>query len=313
MSGRAWGWGPLGLGVWLLLPASCQSGGAAFPVDPARAHARVVTQVEAGPRIPGSPGHATTRAWIESELERLGARVQVQRFVDSTRAAPLEVFNIIGSYAPHKAREDGHGPLVLAAHYDTRPWADEDPDSTRRREPVPGANDGASGVAVLLELAELLHRRAPPCAVDLVFFDAEDLGSRGSGDEFSIGSRGYAARLETPLPRAAFVFDMVGSRNLAIYPERTSVARASNIASLVLEGARATGARHFHTEPRYTVYDDHVPLLDRGVPAADIIDFDYDAWHTLADRPDQVSGESLAEVARVGAWLIYSSPLGRMR
>ena len=316
MHGRAWWRRPAGVGALVLLvvpPASCQSGGAAFPVDGARAHARVVTQVEAGPRIPGSPGHAKTRAWIESELRRLGARVEVQRFMDSTRAEPFEVFNLIGRYAPQKAGDGRHGPLVMAAHYDTRPWADEDPDSTRHREPVPGANDGGSGVAVLLELAELLHRRPPPCAVDLVFFDAEDLGTSGTSDQFSIGSRGYAARLTEPLPRAAFVFDMVGSRTLAIYPERNSVARASNLASLVLEAARATGAAHFHPEPRYTVYDDHMPLLDRGVPAADIIDFDYAAWHTVGDLPDQVSGESLAEVARVGAWLVYSSPLGRMR
>ena len=294
-----------------LLSLSCTDSG--FPVDGERAHARVVKQVDAGPRIPGSPGHAQIRAWLESELSRLGARVQIQRFIDSTRAEPFEVFNLIASYTPRGAHDDGRGPLVMAAHYDTRPWADEDPDPAHRNEPIPGANDGGSGVAVLLELAEILHRRPPPCPVDLVFFDAEDLGTPGASHEYSIGSRGYAARLEPPLPRAAIVFDMVGGRNLAIYPERTSLARASNLVELVLEGARATGGRHFHSEPRYTVYDDHVPLLDRGVPAVDIIDFDYTPWHTRADQPDQVSAASLAEVARVGAWLIYSSPLGRIR
>jgi len=290
---------------------ACRAGG--FPVDGERARARVVTQVDAGPRIPGSPGHARVRAWIEAELVRLGARVRVQRFVDSTRAEPFEVINLIASYPARTPHHGGHGPLVLCAHYDTRPWADQDPDPARRGDPVPGANDGGSGVAVLLEMAELLHRRAPPCPVDLVFFDAEDLGRPGAAHEYSIGSRGYAARLEAPLPRAAFLLDMVGDRDLSIYPERTSVARASNLVDLVLQAARATGARNFHAEPRYTVVDDHVPLLDRGVPAVDIIDFDYPAWHTRADLPDQVSAASLAEVARVAAWLVYSSPLGRVR
>ena len=292
--------------------AACGAAGD-LRVDGRRAHARVVFQVEAGPRIGGSAGHARVRQWLEQELTRLGARVVVQRFVDSTLGQPRDVFNLIARFSPRRGAADGRGPLVLAAHYDSRPWSDQDPDPALRDEPVPGANDGGSGVAVLLEVAELMSRRPPPCPVDLVFFDAEDLGHNDALDLFSIGSRGYAARLEPPLPRAAFVFDMVGDRELDIYPERNSVARASNLVELVLEGARATGARHFHPDPRYAVSDDHMPLLDRGVPAVDIIDFDYPAWHTHRDLPDQVAPESLAEVARVAAWLVYSSPLGHGR
>ena len=261
----------------------------------------------------GSPGHARVRAWLERELTRLGARVEIQRFADSTLGHPIEVFNLIAHFATRRGSGDGRGPLVLCAHYDTRPWSDQDPDPAQRAAPVPGANDGGSGVAVLLEVAELMSRRPPPCAVDLVFFDAEDMGHNDALEHFSIGSRGYAARLQPPLPRAAFLFDMVGDKDLAIYPERSSVARASNLVALVLEGARATGARHFYDDPRYEVSDDHFPLLDRGVPAVDVIDFDYSAWHTHLDLPDQVAPESLAEVARVAAWLVYSSPLGHGR
>jgi Zn-dependent M28 family amino/carboxypeptidase len=170
-------------------------------------------------------------------------------------------------------------------------------------------------VAVLLEVAELMSRRPPPVGVDLVFFDGEDQGDAGRSEEFSLGSRGYAARLPAKgteaRPVAAFVFDMVGDRDLGIHPEITSMRYAANLCDLVLDAARATGAKGFHPAPKHSVTDDHVPLLEAGLPAVDIIDFDYDAWHTAADLPDQTSPESLAEVARVAAWIVYKSPLAR--
>ena len=188
-----------------------------FEVDGARAHARVVHQVEAGPRIPGTPGHAAIAAWIEAELTRLGARVERQAFTDSSLGRALPLVNLIGRYGP----EDGRR-IALCAHWDTRPWSDRDPDSTAHDDPVPGANDGGSGVAVLLEVAELLSRRPPPVGVDLVFFDGEDQGQATRPEEFSLGSRGYAARLprqgDPARPIAAFVFDMVGDRDLGIHP-----------------------------------------------------------------------------------------------
>ena len=289
------------------LGGACSSG---FDVDGARAHARVVRQVEAGPRIPGTPGHAVVRQWIESELTRLGGRVERQEFVDTTLGRPLPLCNILGRFGPTGGRR-----ILLCAHYDTRPFSDEDPDPARRQDPVPGANDAGSGVAVLLEVAELMSRRAPPVGVDLVFFDGEDLGQPTQPEGYCLGSRGYAARLPAPgsdaRPVAGFLFDMVGDRDLNIHPEGNSVRRASNLVAMVLAGARATGARHFDPQPRHELIDDHVPLLDAGLPAVDIIDFDYEAWHTHRDLPDQVSPESLAEVARVAAWLVYRSPLAR--
>ena len=110
---------------------------------------------------------------------------------------------------------------------------------------------------------------------------------------------------------AVFLFDMVGDKNLEIHPEGLSATRAANFVDLVWDGARAVGATGFQPGVRYTLTDDHVPLLDAGVPAVDIIDFDYPAWHTQADRPDQVSPASLAQVARVAAWLVYDSPLAK--
>jgi len=291
----------------VLLAASC--GGPEGP-DGARALERVKRQVAFGPRVPGSASHAAMRAWLVAELERLGGRVERQAFRDTVGGAEWTLENVIARWGPEGGRR-----MALFAHYDSRPWCDEDPDPAKRATPLPGANDGGSGVAVLLEVAEALHARAPAVGVDLVFLDGEDLGRPTSPDEYCRGSRGYARRLPPPhdpaRPVAAFVFDMVGDRDLGIWDEGTSAARATNLVGLVHEAARATGAAHFHEGVRHTLIDDHVPLLDAGLPAVDIIDFDYPAWHTTADTPDRVSAESLAEVSGVALWLVYRSALAK--
>jgi glutaminyl-peptide cyclotransferase len=308
--GTRLGWLALAV-VAALTPAACASR-TPLPVDGARLHARVVKQVAFGPRVPGTAGHEAMRAWLVSELERLGARVEQQHAVDSTLGRPLELVNVIARFGPAEGRR-----VLLCAHWDSRPVADRDPDPAKRGQPIPGANDGGSGVAVLLEVAELLSRRPAPVAVELAFFDAEDLGGAARPEEFSLGARAYAralaARPRAEWPVAGFLFDMVGDRDLAIHPEVVSAQRAASLVALVLEGARVTGARHFHPDPRYSLTDDHIPLIEAGLPTVDIIDFDYPAWHTVADGPDQVSPESLAEVARVAAWLVYDSPLARAR
>ncbi|MBI5711757.1 MAG: M28 family peptidase [Candidatus Eisenbacteria bacterium] len=294
----------------LVLPGACA---ARYEVDGPRALARVRRQVEAGPRIPGSPGHAAVLSWLTAELARLGGRVESRSFADTVDGRPLALTNVIARFGPAAASGSSGRRIVLCAHWDSRPWSDQDPDPARRGDPVPGANDGGSGVAVLLEVAELMHRRPPRVEVDLVFFDGEDQGRASRPEEFCLGARAYAARLAASpaetRPAAAFLFDMVGDRDLEIHPEVNSARRAANLVELVLEGARATGARHFRPDPRWELTDDHVPLLDAGIPAVDIVDFDFPAWHTRRDRPDQVSAESLAEVARVAAWLVYASPL----
>jgi glutaminyl-peptide cyclotransferase len=305
--GTSWAW-------WIVLAAGLAASGMSceasprFAVDGQRALRRVVFQVDAGPRLPGTPGHERVRAWLQSEIQRLGGRVETQRFTDQTFGRPEELSNVIGHWGPA-----GPGALVLCAHYDTRPACDEDPDPAHRGDPMPGANDAGSGVAVLLEVAELMSRRPPAVPVDLVFFDGEDQGRSEAPETYSRGARGYAARLPSPRPRAAFLFDMVGDKDLGIYSEAISVERAASLVDLVNDGARAMGAKSFHAEPRYHITDDHVPLLDANLPAVDIIDFDYPAWHTHRDLPDQVSAESLAEVSRVAAWIVYSSPLSRLR
>jgi len=307
---RARGWLSPWLAVLLAGTAACGSTGS-DAVSGERALERVRHQVEAGPRVPGTAGHKAVREWIAAELARLKGEVELQRFTDSTLAVPMALTNVIGHFGA--AAAPGARRIVLAAHYDSRPWSDQDPDSSHRADPVPGANDGASGVAVLLEVAERMAKHRPKVAVDLVFLDGEDQGRPEHAEEFCLGARGYARRLPDPRPTAAFVFDMVGDRDLGIHPEQRSAKEAANLNALVLEGARATGARGFRDAPRYLLTDDHVPFLDAGVPAVDIIDFDYEAWHTHRDQVDQVSAESLAEVARVAAWLVEQSPLAQPR
>lgn len=293
--------------VPLVLAASC---GEPDGPDGARALERVRSQLGFGPRVPGSPGHAAMREWLVAELERLGARVERQAFDDTVAGRPWRLENVIARYGPATGRR-----IALLAHYDTRPWSDEDPDTAKRSQPVAGANDGASGVAVLMEVAGLMGRRAPAVGVDLVFVDGEDLGTAAVPEEYCRGSRRYASLLppagEPGRPVAAFVFDMVGDRDLGIWDEGHSAARATNLVELVHEAARATGAKRVHRGVRHTLVDDHIPLLDAGVPAVDVIDFDYPAWHTSADTLGQVSAESLEEVARIAAWLVYRSALAR--
>lgn len=291
----------------LALPTSCAGKSS---VNGARALARVTQQCAHGPRVVGSEAHAKTLDWIVAEATRLGGRVERQTFGDSAAGEPITLTNVVARFGPTTGRR-----ILFCAHYDSRPWCDRDPDPAFHDQPVTGANDGASGVAVLLELAELFNVAPPPVGVDLVFFDGEDLGTNDRPEEFCLGSRGYAARLPAPgspdRPVAGFLLDMIGDRDLQIFHEKNSAERASNLTALVAEAARATGARSFHDEVKWSIIDDHVPLLDAGLPTVDLIDFDYPAWHTHRDTPDQVSAASLAEVARVLEWIAYRSALAR--
>jgi Zn-dependent M28 family amino/carboxypeptidase len=291
----------------LTLAASCSD--AAGP-DGARALERVKHQVEAGSRVSGTPGNAAVREWIVNELKRLGGRVDGQAFVDTVAGRAWPIRNVIGRFGPTSGRR-----IALYAHYDTRPWCDEDHDPAKQKQYCPGANDAGSGVAVLLEVAEQMYAKPPAVGVDLVFLDGEDFGRPTEPSEYGRGALGYARRLPPPgdpaRPVAGFLFDMVGDKDLEIWDEANSAQRATNLVALVHEGAAATEAKHFETGVRYTLIDDHIPLLDAGVPAVDIIDFDYPAWHTSHDLPDQVSAASLAEVSRVACWVVYKSALAR--
>jgi Zn-dependent M28 family amino/carboxypeptidase len=190
----------------------------------------------------------------------------------------------------------GRGPVVLVgAHYDTRRRADNDPDAARRSEPVLGANDGASGVAVLLELARSLDQRSLKNEVWLTFFDAEDNG-RLDGWDFIAGSR-YMAQNLTTLPKAVIIADMVGDADQQIFKERNSSAALQD--RLWTIAAQLGYEKFFIPEYKWAMTDDHTPFLQRGVMAVDINDFDYPHWHTTQDTTDKIAPLSLERVGRV--------------
>ena len=179
--------------------------------------------------------------------------------------------------------------------------------------PLTGANDGASGVAVLLHLMETLGTNPPPQGVDFLFFDGEDSGLAGDPGGFCLGSRPLAATcrdfgnpLSEGTPRGLIVLDMVGQKNLQIPIEAYSLVNAPEWTEAVFDRAGQLGLAAFVPQRGPAVYDDHVPFLEKGIPAVDLIDFNFPQWHTTGDTPEICSAVSLAEVGRLMLALIYN-------
>jgi Iap family predicted aminopeptidase len=253
-----------------------------------RAYQDVLTQVAFGARIPDSQAHAQTIAYIQEELQKSGWQAEVQE----TQWRGFAVQNIVAS------RTSESPQIILGAHYDSRRLADQDP-GAGRSGPVPGADDGASGVAILLELARMLPSDSVP--VWLVFFDAEDDGGL-DGRDWIMGSRAFVAALKFR-PRAAIIVDMVGDADLNLYIERNSDAALST--EIWAQAAKLGYEQQFIQTAKYSMLDDHTPFLEAGIPAVDIIDFDYPYWHTAADTPDKVSPQSLQIVGEtLRTWIL---------
>jgi len=242
-------------------------------------------QVELGPRIPGTTAHAQVVEWIESQLIEFGWSVEVQE----PNTGQNRIRNIL---ARSKEGDRNSGKyLLLGAHYDSRIYADRDPEPGYRKMPVPGANDGASGVAVLLELAKVI----PPSErgkIQIVFFDAEDNGDI-PGWDWILGSTAYVAGLDA-FPECVVIVDMVGDSDLNLYQELNS---DPELTEEIWEVAEGLGyANLFLASPKYRILDDHIPFINAGIRAVDIIDFDYPYWHTTEDTIDKISSESLQAV-----------------
>lgn len=264
--------------------------------DGARAMEWLRRQVEAGPRVPGTAAHAATRQML---AEALGPETLTQEFTHQSGGAAIRMANLIARFGPATGDR-----ILLCAHWDCRPFADQDPDPGRRNDPVPGANDGASGVAVLLELARLFRKTPPPVGVTIVLFDGEDWGR--SLDTMFLGSRYFASHPVGGPFRYGILLDMVGDADLQIYREGHSQARARAVVDRVWRAAEELGHDQFRPSVGYTIEDDHIPLLDKGIPVIDVIDFDYAAWHTVRDLPDQCSARSLQIVGEVVRQVVYT-------
>ena len=258
--------------------------------DGERALLDVQHQVSLGPRIPGTAGHDQILEWMEGILTKNKWEVELQDYEIRGKS----ITNLVAS----RGLQDHY--ILLGAHYDTRIFADYDPNPILKKEPVPGANDGGSGVAVLLELARSLPEQLP-VPVQIVFFDAEDNGGIEDWD-WILGSRAFVEHLENP-PSAVIIVDMVGDVDLKIYKEYNS---NQELNDQIWEHPRLLGYENvFLPEYKFSILDDHIPFLEAGIPAVDIIDLDYPYWHTTQDTVDKVSAESLQVVGdTLFAWLL---------
>ncbi len=298
-----------GLLVLLALASACRGGSsqASQHFDGAQAMRWVEYQVAAGPRVPGTPGHLAIGAWIESEARRSADSVEVQAFDHvTTHGDTLHLRNIIVRFRPQDP-----GRVLYVTHWDTRPTADEDPDPARRGTPIPGANDGASGVAAMLGVIAELKRQPPTVGVDIVFVDGEDYGNFGNeAQDVLIGTKYFAQHLPAGYrPLFAVLWDMIGDRDQRFDQEGYSLDRAPEVVDRVWSTAEDIGLRRVF-RPRRGIYitDDHIPLLEAGIRIIDVIDFDYGPnngyWHTTQDTPDKLSAESLANVGRLALALV---------
>ncbi len=277
-----------------------------------RSWAHLTKQLSLGFRVPGTSGHRACRAYITQELLKTCDTVEEQVFsADLPVLGETEMYNIIGRTNLNAERR-----IILAAHWDTRPSADYNPPG-QRDQPIPGANDGASGVAVLLELAQVFKTIPPEIGVDFVFFDGEDVGPDLA--HMFYGSKYFAEQLspeQVDQYNYGILLDMVGDRDLDIHPETNSEGRAGMVFATAREVSRELGYFCFKTSDTRPITDDHLPLIAKGIRMYDFIDFRYTSWpgegisywHTTEDTEDKCSKTSLEAIGRTIENMVYLYP-----
>jgi glutaminyl-peptide cyclotransferase len=270
--------------------------------DGASAFRYIETQVGFGPRVPGTDAHRRMGDWLDSLLRERADTVIVQSWNHVTAGRDtLPLRNFIARFNPSAEKR-----LLLLAHWDSRPTSDS-PRSRDSTKAVLGANDGGSGVALLLGIADVLKRSPPTAGVDLLLVDGEDYGDfTDAPADVLIGSRYYGAhQAPGPKPLYAVLFDLVADKDLQLYQEGNSLVGAPEVVELVWATAKELGyGGYFISSPRHTLIDDHLELQKAGIRAIDVVDFDYPAWHTTEDTIDKVSPASLQIVGDVAMALI---------
>jgi len=287
-----------------LLTVSAGSLSSEQSFDGQRAMQHIATQLAHGPREPGDAiAKQKTLLYIQQTLQTYTDQVAVQQF----EAHGLKGINVWASFV-NKQRKANAGRIMLGAHWDTRPRSDQEESLAKQKIPTPGANDGASGVAVLLELARIFAINPPPVTVDLVFFDLEDMGNINNLP-FSIGAREFIARNPFYRPSAGVILDMVCDKNLSIPKELYSKTKAVQLLNRIWEIAEAQNATVFKDKDGTYIQDDHIPFLDAGIPVVDLIHYPFPAyWHTSKDTFDKCSSQSLQQVGNVISSLVYEVP-----
>ena len=276
--------------------------------DKGNAFRYLVEQCEFGPRNPGSNGYKQCLDYLQKTLSGFADTILLQPFVldDLVNEKSYDLTNIIARF-----KVDDPQQLLIGAHWDTRPWADEDPDTEKHNDPIIGANDGASGVAVILEIARILNASPPPIGITLVLFDGEDMGKPGNPKSYAQGSLAFAKDLPIEKPDEAIILDMIGDAELHIPIERYSYQQNKQLVKKLWGLAKELSLDAFESRIEYSIYDDHVPLwTEAKIPAVDIIDFNYpnsytNYWHTTQDLPENCSAESLGQVGTLLVHYIY--------
>ena len=293
----------------LLLTASLMIGCSATVEPPAfdgtRAYDYLKTQVAFGPRVPGSDAWAACRTYYYEHFNACGFTLDSNSFsfLDPYSQTEFPLVNVIARY---QGNPNDPKAVLLAAHYDSRPRTDYAKDTTLRNEPIDGANDGASGVAVLMELANLVNEKKPACNITMLLTDGEDWGKSGDDQYYLMGAREFARRGVRDKYHFGILVDMVGDKVQQIYREAYSDEFFRPVNDMVWQTAARLGITTFEDTVRHTVLDDHLELAAGGIPVIDIIDFDYPFWHTEFDTPDKCSPEALANVGRVLAYILYN-------
>ena len=298
------------LALLLLLTASCgERARTKFDGDAALGYVRA--QLAFGPRIPGTEGARKTGDWIVQQMRPLVDTVVEQRWTHVTaKGDTLPLRNILARIRPGEAQR-----VLYVTHWDTRPVADQDLDPAKRREPVMGANDGASGPALFIAIARALKQTPPQYGVDLLFVDGEDYGSFTPEADVLLGSKYFADHLPDASYRPLFgvLFDMIGDADLRIPQEGNSVQQAPEVVTRVWNTASDLGyEKYFPQEAFCCVTDDHIPLLAKGLRVIDVVDIDYveaapsakNYHHTTHDTIDKVSARSLQIVGDVAVTLL---------
>ena len=292
-------------------PGNAQNGNGgtasnAPPFSADSAWAYLQKQVSFGPRVPGSPGHAAQLAWMKEFLGARADNVVVQEFTHE-HTQTRQQYRLTNLFV--RFRPDASQRILLIAHWDTRPTADQDDDPVKSKEPILGANDGASGAAVLLELANVLKRNPAPIGVDLLFVDGEDVGPDGS--DMYLGANHFAANLPAGYkPMYGILLDMIADQNPVYTQEGNSRDMAPEVVERVWRTAEQIGlSQFFPRTPGGYVTDDHLPLNRAGIRTIDIIDFDYGPgnvyWHTSNDVVANTAPRGLEAVGKVLTELIY--------
>lgn len=275
----------------------------------AAAYGLVRTQLEFGARVPGTEAHRRAGDWIVAQMRPLADTVVVQRWSHVTaRGDTLALRNVLARFRPERTER-----VLYITHWDSRPTSDEAADPRQRHLPVPGANDGASGVALLIALGQALRAAPPGVGVDLLFVDGEDYGDFGANQDVLIGSTYFAEHLPSAgyAPLYGVLWDMIGDRDLRIAQELNSVRAAPEVVQRVWAVAESLGYGDvFVPETGQAVTDDHVPLIQKGLRVIDVIDLDYASGlgvsyhHTPDDTLDKVSAASLQIVGDVALQLL---------